>query len=99
MRRPAWRPVRIGTEHEKADRDHNERLAEALLCAAAADDFAIAVDLVGWQLVPQDATLAGDKWPLLERKPLVPQWCKPITEQDRDVQRDLAVAAALPSSI
>ncbi len=26
--RAAWRPVRVGTAHEKADREHNERVAE-----------------------------------------------------------------------
>jgi hypothetical protein len=37
--------VRVGTEHERADREHNEKLAEAILSDPAADNYAIACDL------------------------------------------------------
>ena len=42
MDRVRWRTVRVGTEHERADREHNEKLAEAILSDPAADNFAIA---------------------------------------------------------
>jgi hypothetical protein len=49
MQRAQWRPVRVRTAFEKEDRDYNERVAERLLADAAAADFVIAVDLVGWR--------------------------------------------------
>jgi hypothetical protein len=96
--RARWRPVRIGTEHEKADREYNTRLAEALLSSRQADDFAIAVDLVDWRLTPRAPVLAGEKWPLLSNSPLVPDWCAPVAEQEHQVARDI-VAAGLRRTV
>ena len=85
--------MRVGTEHERADREHNEKLAEAILSDPAADNYAIACDLVGWRLTPQSPVLAGERWPLLSRLPLCPSWCMPVAEQGADVRRGQAMAA------
>ena len=53
-----WRKVRIGTEFEKQDRDFNACLVEELLCDPAADDFAMALDLTGFMIGPQDGRAA-----------------------------------------
>ncbi len=94
MARVPWRPVRAGTAFEREDREHNERLAEELLCGAGADDFVIAVSLVGWRLVPRNPALAAEKWPMLTRSPLTPDWAVSVAEQERDLQRSVAVTSA-----
>jgi hypothetical protein len=45
-----WRNVR--ERRQKEDRENNIRLAEALLYSPHADDYAIAISLVDWKLVP-----------------------------------------------
>jgi hypothetical protein len=59
-----WRPVRLNTPFEKADKEYNERLAEELLSSPQADDFCVAIDQVDWCLRPKSPTLAGERWPM-----------------------------------
>jgi hypothetical protein len=55
-----WRKRRVG--HEREDHEYNLALAERLLNSRLADDFVIAVDQVGWRLVPRSpAVVAGLK--------------------------------------
>ena len=90
MARWAWRPVRIGTPFEKSDIEYNSKLAERLLCSAFADDFAIALDLVGFKIVP----LAGPlyRWALTEAVPasLCPSWCVNVREQEATITSGMA---------
>ncbi len=95
MGRVPWRRVRIGSEHERADRQFNEELAERLLSDPAADDFCVAVDLCGWQLTPQSPQLAGEKWPLVGSAPLCPDWAMSVAEQERDIRKSIAIAAGM----
>jgi hypothetical protein len=92
MARWAWRAVTTGSPTEQLDRAFNERLAERLLCSAFADDFAIALNLVGFKIVP----LAGPlyPWPMTEAVPpsLCPSWCMNVKEQQRIIADGLAEA-------
>ena len=55
-----FRRVRTGTPFEKADRAHNDKMAERLLNTPLADEFIIAFDLCGWKLVRlMAAAIAG----------------------------------------
>jgi hypothetical protein len=87
MQRVQWRTVRPG--HERSDREHNERLAERLLSDPATDDYVIAFGVLNWRLVGP----SGERWPMIERTVLVPDWCISIAEQDRDARRGAAIVA------
>jgi hypothetical protein len=88
MRWP-WRKVRVGTEFEKADREHNRKLAEELLTQEG-DDFALAVSLIGWKLTPAEPGRT-EKWPLVGRTVFdVPAWCASIAEQEREIQQNVS---------
>jgi hypothetical protein len=67
--------VRRGTLFEDEDRERNAELANQIIlgCSGYADDMAIALDMMGWKIVP----INGDsttKWPMAERHPLNPPW-------------------------
>jgi hypothetical protein len=47
--------------------------------------------LLNWRLIGPD----GEKWPMMERTVLVPDWALSITEQDREARRGAAVAVAM----
>jgi hypothetical protein len=86
MQRVHWRTVRKG--HEAEDRRHNENLASRILAADAIDDVAIALDQIGFMIVPQDGR--AEKWPMVSRLMLTPRWAASVPEQERDVRRCLA---------
>lgn len=88
MARWAWRVIRAG--FEQADRAYNSRLAERLLCSALADDFAIALDQIGFKIVPLDGH--ADRWPLTEAAPpsLCPTWCVSVRKQERAITDGMA---------
>jgi hypothetical protein len=46
--------------------------ANELLTSPAADAFAIALDLLGWMIVPQDRS--NNRWPMNEPSPDCPPW-------------------------
>ena len=69
-----------------------ERLAEALLQSVEADDYVVAFDIIGWQLVPQDGH--AERWPLVGRAPLTPSWALSLAEQERIVRRDMVAVGA-----
>jgi hypothetical protein len=87
-----WRRVRVGTVHEKADRDHNERLAEAVLTDPVTDCVAVALDLCGWQIAPRDGR--PEPWPLHQNSALVPDWCISITAQETAISRAASRSSA-----
>ena len=88
MRRIRWRAGRA-----RADIEHNERMAEALLNDPATDDYVVALDVVGFKIVAQSPALASERWPLLGRVPLVPDWAISVADQERDVRHAQRIAA------
>ncbi len=52
----------------------------------------MAVDLVGFRIVPREGV---DRWPIVARSPLNPSWAASVAEQERHVQRSVAVATGV----
>jgi hypothetical protein len=80
-----WRPVRIGTPYERQDREANERLAETLLSRPGADDYAVALDQIGFKIVPQSRWLANERWLMNGDPVLCPQWATGAHDQEIEI--------------
>jgi hypothetical protein len=57
------------------------------------DSLAIALDALGYMIVPQDGH--AEKWALIEHAPVCPSWCSGVREQERQVKRSIQIATAM----
>ena len=79
--RVPWRKVRWGSAHEAEDLEHNEDLASAFTDATMADDLCIALNLLGWKIMPTNLDNAA-RWPMCKRHELTPTWAESVDEQE-----------------
>jgi hypothetical protein len=89
MQRVQWRQPRRG--HEREDIAHNEMLAERLLSDPTCDDFAIALDQIGFRIVGSN----DERWVMLDRRVLTPSWAVSVDQAERDAKRGAAVVAEI----
>jgi hypothetical protein len=76
QRRVQWRP---------GDREHNEALAIDVFDSSTCDDLIIALNLIGWQLVPSEGRRR--RWALHGAVPagMQPDWTISVRDQDAEI--------------
>jgi hypothetical protein len=76
---PVWALHRRTRRPRMTVQEHREQEAMDLICSAAADDFARALDLLGWKIVRQDEVRGGvvHLWPMNGTPGYCPQWADP----------------------